>query len=174
MAWEWVAPVATGVTGVVGATFVWYSGHQGRRHSELTAERSATNAMLQAREARRAVAYVEILTGVHKIVDVLKQLLNTTNVDDHATMREALFAHADERLAIAAKAGVYGTLPVRNLMAEWAKAAEAAQSSQREVSACWLAAEEPGPPLLQRRAEARQELAEITKRLRSAMNADLS
>lgn len=40
MAWEWVAPTATGIVGVAGVFFTWLSGAQGRAHAELMVERS--------------------------------------------------------------------------------------------------------------------------------------
>jgi hypothetical protein len=40
MAWEWVAPVVTGASGVVGVGFTWLAGAQGRIHSERMVEQS--------------------------------------------------------------------------------------------------------------------------------------
>ncbi|MFI6484309.1 hypothetical protein ACIBH1_40760 [Nonomuraea sp. NPDC050663] len=64
MAWEWVAPVATAVSGIVGIGFTWYAGHQGRQHVERVADKTAASQLALAREARRAEAYADILTMV--------------------------------------------------------------------------------------------------------------
>ncbi|MFI0481980.1 hypothetical protein [Actinomadura sp. 9N215] len=40
MAWEWVAPVVTGLTGAIGVGFTWLAGAQSRVHAERMVEQS--------------------------------------------------------------------------------------------------------------------------------------
>lgn len=70
MAWEWVAPVATGMTGIAGVGFTWWAGHDGRQHAERVATQQidATHRLAteQRQQERIASAYVELLTMVER------------------------------------------------------------------------------------------------------------
>jgi hypothetical protein len=39
MAWEWVAPVTTGIVGIAGVTFTWLTGYQARKQTEAMTRR---------------------------------------------------------------------------------------------------------------------------------------
>ncbi|MEU7891766.1 hypothetical protein AB0B45_02750 [Nonomuraea sp. NPDC049152] len=119
MAWEWVAPIATAVTGIAGTFFTWYSGKQGREHAEQVAKQSAAASLTQLREARRAAAYIEVLTAVG----------NATAAAIHATMPPGFVDEDDEddppfptiadQVELRAKVDLYGTQEVRRIFAEW-------------------------------------------------------
>jgi hypothetical protein len=75
MAWEWVAPVATGVTAitvaVAGIVATYKAGAEGRKHAEKLADKKNAADRELAREQRhqqrQAEAYVEVLTIAERI-----------------------------------------------------------------------------------------------------------
>jgi hypothetical protein len=75
MAWEWVAPVATGVTAatvaIAGIAATYRTGAEGRKHAEtLTDKKNASDQELareQRGQQRRAEAYLEVLTIAERI-----------------------------------------------------------------------------------------------------------
>ncbi|MEU8362333.1 hypothetical protein AB0C27_40575 [Nonomuraea sp. NPDC048882] len=119
MAWEWVAPVATGITGIVGTAFTWWAGHQGRRHAERVAQDAATSALARDREARRAAAYVDLLTVVVSNTDELTRI--TSSLMDPDEEEGKLVELRDEYIAVMGKAGVYGSGPIHDLLSLWGK-----------------------------------------------------
>ncbi|WP_157245383.1 hypothetical protein [Nonomuraea typhae] len=61
MAWAWLAPLATGVSGVAGIVFTWLAGAQGRKHAQyLLAESREADARERLLKERRD-AYLAIL-----------------------------------------------------------------------------------------------------------------
>jgi hypothetical protein len=65
MAWEWVAPAATGTVGAYGIFIAWLTGKQGRHHAETITRETLAHERLLAQEAREQQrlenAYVELL-----------------------------------------------------------------------------------------------------------------
>ncbi len=53
MAWEWVAPVATGTVGVFGTFIAWLTGKQGRDHAETITRDQLDQTRVMQREANR-------------------------------------------------------------------------------------------------------------------------
>ncbi|MGR6923101.1 hypothetical protein ACU635_53355 [[Actinomadura] parvosata] len=71
MAWEWVAPVATATSGIVGVAFTWYAGHQGRQHAEQVSRQAADLQLALAVRARRGEVYADALKMVSRIAVML-------------------------------------------------------------------------------------------------------
>ena len=57
MAWEWVAPAATGLAAVTGVFFTWLTGRQGRSQVERMARRTEEAAARDRLAQERREAY---------------------------------------------------------------------------------------------------------------------
>lgn len=66
MAWEWVAPTATGVVGIVGTTGTVIVAWLGRKHAEQVAQNIFAHNVILAREARLAEFLVEAVETVSR------------------------------------------------------------------------------------------------------------
>ncbi|MFB4275755.1 DUF6221 family protein [Nonomuraea sp. MTCD27] len=162
MAWEWVAPVATGLTGIAGAAFTWWAGHQGRRHAETVAIQTTSASLDQAREARRADAYLDILRSVYAVTGVVNY---TTAVIHVQQPEDSPFPSPDEQVAARAKVALYGTRKTRELHEEWNGHVQTLIKNHK-----WLRRNEDEDPRGKSRAEVRQE--QDTKRAAMRAAAD--
>ncbi|GAA4189996.1 hypothetical protein GCM10022252_27570 [Streptosporangium oxazolinicum] len=116
MAWEWVSPVATGATGVVGVVFTWWAGHQGRKHAEQVALQNASAGLRQAREARQAAAYLDVLTTVEGTTTSIGLL---TSVVKFLGEKAPPLPDPGEQVAASAKMALYGSQAAQVVYAEW-------------------------------------------------------
>ncbi len=64
MAWEWVAPAATGLAAVTGMFFTWLTGRQGRNQVERMARRTEEAATRDRLMQERREAYIAALVAM--------------------------------------------------------------------------------------------------------------
>lgn len=64
MAWEWVAPLVTGVSGGVGVFFTWLAGSQGRRHAEHMVDQAQVVERRSSLLRERRDAYFAVMRAV--------------------------------------------------------------------------------------------------------------
>lgn len=137
MGWEWIAPAATVVTAAVGFLFTKNMSERGQRHAgeiarqgrehaetltqqghehaEAVARNAAKATLDLAREQRRAVAYVEILTSVNDMTDSIITITHSVQTaDEHPDLP----AQADQSV-LHAKIAAFGSPEMRTIFAEW-------------------------------------------------------
>ncbi|TYB56827.1 hypothetical protein FXF51_42740 [Nonomuraea sp. PA05] len=116
MAWEWVAPVATATSGIVGVAFTWLAGYQGRKHAEQVAQQSAQNDLAKAREERRARAYADILTMVYSSTEaVMHKLLKLELKGDEPYSMPGVH----DQVVTSTQVNLYGSPAVREAYSKW-------------------------------------------------------
>lgn len=123
MAWEWVAPVATALSGIVGVGFTWYAGHQGRQHAEKVVDQQTATQIALAREARRAEAYSAALEMVVSMTSLV-QLRGPAELSDFR----------DRAAPTVTKIALFGSAEVHDIMNRWTTHMEQfARSNDRTV-----------------------------------------
>lgn len=171
MAWEWVSPVAAAVTGVVGIGFTWWAGHQGRKHAEKVAKDAAVYALAKEREARRAAAYLDILTTVQHMTAAIAELTSPFKY----TGGEALPAPAlDEQIAASTKVSLYGTQAAQDLYEQWFGRVRTLIGNHTliQMDMKQKGAAEPG--LWAKQEPERTAMIELGKQLSALMNSELT
>jgi hypothetical protein len=129
MAWEWVAPVATGVVGVAGVYFTWLTGAQARAHLDRMADRGdATTERARLLSERRA-AYFGVL-GVAEL-DLRRdkyrrdgELVKLRQIEERWPKAERVSMARDATLAVE----VFGSEEARGLVERWRSEVESDDS----------------------------------------------
>lgn len=171
MAWEWVAPMATGITGIAGVTFTWLAGHQGRRHAEEVARQNSTAQRALTREARQAEAYLEILTLTNAMTAAVAQLTaiyrDRPNPDLPAL---------DKQVEVSAMVGLYGSQVVRDAYQKWFEYVKTLLQNHEEITTNLKRPidNNRNPDLWQQQEVARKAMRETADKLRELMNGELS
>ncbi|GAA2209333.1 hypothetical protein GCM10009850_047910 [Nonomuraea monospora] len=156
MAWEWVAPVATGVSGVVGVVFTWYAGHQGRKHAEKVAQQGTASQLALAREARRAEVYSEISTLQATLHAMLREEYSVKPLPIvSAPEREQLVRQI---ISGTARISIYGSEAVQQAFIAWTAKAMNLLNQGDDIE----------------QSAALKELDDATARLRWQMNKELT
>ncbi len=120
MAWEWVAPVATGAVGVAGILGTWFTGKQSRDQALETLREQLGHDRLQAREAREQErlesAYLELLKMAER-VGVWAQMIYPVmqSGEPPETPLPSLEVQADAAALMAS----FGTDEVREKLEAW-------------------------------------------------------
>lgn len=84
MAWEWVAPLATAVTGCAGVIFTWLTGHQSRRQADDLAIRNEVRVQRETAARERRDAYIATL----RITNLDIQILSYREANNAAKLHE--------------------------------------------------------------------------------------
>ncbi|MGA4988616.1 hypothetical protein [Nonomuraea bangladeshensis] len=170
MAWEWVAPVMTGVSGIVGVGFTWYAGHQGRQHAERVAAMNSTATLQQAREARRATAYLEAMTTVQNATVAVSDMSSTIKLLGEQV---SSIPSPEEQIAARARVALYGSEIVRITFAQWLGHFNQALNlvEMREISDGDLS---DLPTLKDELRESSQSMRDVARQLSDVMNKELA
>jgi hypothetical protein len=170
MAWEWVAPVATALSGMVGVGFTWYAGHQGRKHAERVADKSASHSLAQAREARRADAYIEILTLTNGMTAAVGEITAIYKDREDPPLPEL-----DKQVAVSALVGLYGSQEVRAIYRDWFQQVSKLLDNYREIQAnAKRGGADRDPGLWKQQGALGKAMRDAADRLRDQMNRELS
>ncbi|MGW0587446.1 hypothetical protein [Streptosporangium sp. NPDC002607] len=169
MAWEWVAPVATAVSGVIGVGFTWYAGHQGRQHAEQVAKQNTSSTLAQAREARRASAYLDILTTVNGMTGSVNHITAVYKDQEDPPLREL-----DEQVATSAKVALYGSQAVREIHEEWFGHVRTLLNNHREIQAGRDSGAGYEPGVWRQQEVERKAMNAAVKQLQDQMNSELA
>ncbi|MEV4020015.1 hypothetical protein AB0J35_57015, partial [Nonomuraea angiospora] len=120
MAWEWVAPVVTGVSGLAGVIFTWLAGSQSRQHAERMVEHNRV-AEEQARLFKeRRDAYLAAL----RYIDLVRRRADYKSHGQHDKLQlfdeqwprtKRIEMEIDTLIALRA----FGSERVLELAAEW-------------------------------------------------------
>jgi hypothetical protein len=121
MAWEWVAPVATGALGATGIVFTWLSGKQGRDHAEnlakLRNDHEATLAKEERTQQRLANAYIALLEMAERVgmwAQMVRPMVDTIPPQPVPRMPDI-----DVQGQVNALVGAYGSSLVRERLDAW-------------------------------------------------------
>ena len=84
MASEWVAPIATAVTGCAGVIFTWLTGHQSRRQADELAIRNEVRVQRETAARERRDAYIATLRITNLDIQMLsyQQANNATKLQE--------------------------------------------------------------------------------------------
>jgi hypothetical protein len=125
MAWEWVAPTATALTGATGVFFTWLTGVQGRaqldqqsRRTEESAERSRV--LKEQRDAYLTVLYyaeLEVRRARYEREGKREKLLE---VEAKWPKGERVRIYTEATIAVEA----FGSQKMRGIIATWREAAD--------------------------------------------------
>lgn len=168
MAWEWVAPAATATSGAMGLFFTWLTGHQGRKHAESVAKQSASNTLAQAREARRAAAYLDILTTVNSMTTAVADITAIYKDQEDPPLPDM-----DVQIAASAKVGLYGSPDVRDTHRKWFDCVQTLLNNHRELQASRKSGSPREPELWKQQDEHRKAMITASKELAGLMNSEL-
>jgi hypothetical protein len=177
MAWEWVAPVATAtastLVGLGGVFFTWRAGKDGREHAEHVAEQASTATLKREREARRAAAYLDILTTVFSMTAGITQI---TAVFKFAGEEDPTLPGLELQVAVSAKVELYGTQAVRDLYGEWFAHSKKLIDNHTYLH---LTRDDPSPERVRsdvwkEQESERKAMREAVDRLKEQMNSELA
>jgi hypothetical protein len=175
MAWEWVAPVATAASGIIGAAvgagFTYRAGQKGREHVESMADKTSTSQLALAREARRAEVYSQVFKLVAR-----ESVLFLHEGDESRFPLRLSDPHewTEEILTCTTQVGLYGSREVQEIYSRWSKHLTVLHRNnlRRTVSR-----ENASPNHLADEAEldeAREALGKANGELREQMNRELT
>lgn len=173
MAWEWVGPTATSLVALAGVYGTWKAGKDGREHAEFVADQAASATLKREREARRAAAYVDVLTTVY---DLNASITLATSPGKLPGDPSPEFPEPKVQVAVSAKVALYGSPKVQEAFAEWHKAAKSIMDDHQYAQIS-TAENQPDPhrwELEMKRPEKRQSMKRALDELAAAMNAELS
>jgi hypothetical protein len=121
MAWEWVGPTAAAAVGVVGITFTWLSGKQGRDHAEQMARIGNDHVAAMAREERTqqrlADAYVALLEMAERVgqwAQAVRPMVDTAREQPVPPLPDLA-----EQATVEARVGAFGSIPVCERLDVW-------------------------------------------------------
>jgi hypothetical protein len=123
VAYEWVAPVATAVTGVAGVFFTWFTGQQARQQVERLADRTEHAARRQFVVEERKKAYMAALR--HARLDMARTRYERKGEEAKLREVERKWPKADRvEMSIEAVLAVdaFGSAASRDLLGQWAAA----------------------------------------------------
>lgn len=119
MAWEWVPPVATAVTGISGVAFTWLAGLQGRRHTEKLASRAEEAAKESRLWKERRDAYFALLQFAR--VEIRRARYKRESESKLAELEEKWPKR--ERISLETSAitavGIFGSDAAREILENW-------------------------------------------------------
>ncbi|ONF72164.1 hypothetical protein [Amycolatopsis keratiniphila] len=124
MAWEWVAPVTTGLTAVAGVFFTWLTGRQGRSQVERMAHRTEEAATrdrlaLERREAYLTALLVAELGLRRKRYERERKLDKLAELDQTWPKGKRVQVEVDAVIGLE----IYGSPQSRELLGRWNMAA---------------------------------------------------
>lgn len=125
MAWEWVAPVVTGLTGAVGVFFTWLSGAQGRAHTERMQEQTRENETRAWLLRERRDAYLAALTVID--LEMRRHRYKREGKSEKLQELERRWPKAERvQLSMNAVIGVstFGSAQMQEIAREWLDAVE--------------------------------------------------
>jgi len=172
MAWEWVAPVATAAVGIAGIYGTWRTGKDGREHAEHVAEQNAAAALKREREARRAAAYLDVLTMVNRMTAGANTITAVVQFEDNEEMP---FPTRAEQTEINAKLSLYGTPPAREAFKTWFDSTRRMMTTHVHLQLDSESEESKERAEIRKRLEEeRQEMVQASQALADLMNSELA
>jgi hypothetical protein len=151
MAWEWVAPVVTGVVGVAGVAFTWLTARESRQHLEEMADKNFRLTVLARRDSDRQNAYISIMRVAE--LDLRRNRYRREGETEKLAQIEAKWTKPD-RAAMSQEATIlielYGSSEARSLVRAWQSAVHDDDYDRMNLlynEFCELAREELGKPV---------------------------
>jgi hypothetical protein len=125
MAWEWVAPAATGVAAVTGLFFTWLTAKQGRDQVERMARRAQETAVqdrlaLERREAYFAALRTATLSLRRMRYERQGEAAKLAELDQLWPKGKRVEMEIDATIALE----TFGTPRARDLLQQWSDAAD--------------------------------------------------
>ena len=173
MAWEWVGPSAvTAFVAVSGMYATYRTGKDGREHAEHVAEQAAAATLKREREARRAAAYLDVLTMTNRMTTGANTITAVVQFEDSEEMP---FPSKAEQIEVNAKLALYGTTAVRDAFKIWFDSTHRMMMTHVHLQLDSEAMEAGQEPLLRKKLEVeRQAMIEAAKALADLMNEELA
>lgn len=174
MAWEWVAPVATAASGIIGAGigagFTYRAGEKGRQHVEKMADKTAASQLQLARETRRVQAYEDLaalMIDVSLLYSADPSKVPVTRIPTPDEMRDRL-------IKVVISIGLHGSPEVKKLANDWDNRVMTLFSHDRKFQMV----EQNRPDLVplsdEEYKKTYEALAETTQALRKQMHSELT
>jgi hypothetical protein len=125
MAWEWVAPVAAGVSGSVGVFFTWLAGSQGRKHAERMVDQSQAAEHRARLQKERHDAYFAAMRvvdlDIRRVRYKQEEMLGAlAQIEQYWTKSKRVEMYTEAEIALYA----YGSDEVRGFAEAWRVAVE--------------------------------------------------
>ncbi|MEV4287375.1 hypothetical protein AB0K40_17865 [Nonomuraea bangladeshensis] len=172
-AWGWVGPSAvTAAVAIAGIYATYRTGKDGREHTEHVAEQAAAAALKREREARRAAAYLDVLTMVNRMTAGANTITAVVQFEDN---EEVPFPTRAEQTEANAKLSLYGSQPAREAFKTWFDSTNRLMMTHVHLQLD-SEAMEPGQhaKIRKRLEDERQEMTKAAQALADLMNGELA
>jgi len=120
MAWEWIAPAATGAAAIAGIGATYFTGREARKHAEQVAQQAAANAAQMAYEARKQERFNQAYRPLLKITgDFARWTAEIRPIFDTGERQTASPPDPKDQDEMWRLVAMYGSEPVRNKYADF-------------------------------------------------------